>query len=145
LATISPGTLATGMTNHRARTIGDPIAGLLKPPAKVHVVARFSILTIEAVDGFQSFAAKCHVAPGNVLGHLVRFQDVSRLPRRGSYTGCQPAIVGSQIGSPHGRGIGALELVNEMDEPMLIDETIGIGISDDRAAGRPIAHVAGSA
>src|SRR5206468_9970920 len=110
LAQISPGTLSAVMPDHRARSIGDPIAGLLKPPAKVYVVARLSILTIEAVDGFQGFAAKCHVASGNVLGHLVRLQDVSRLPRRGSHTGCQPAIVGSQIGSPDGRGIGALEL-----------------------------------
>src|SRR5438132_4140359 len=54
--------LSAVVPNEGARREGDPAAGLLQPPADVHVIARFTILRVEAVDRLQGFAAEGHVA-----------------------------------------------------------------------------------
>ena len=46
-------------------------AARLQPPAHVHVVACAEVDGIEAADGEQRVAAKCHVAAGHVLGGSV--------------------------------------------------------------------------
>src|SRR5207302_7214347 len=69
------------MPDKRAGSEGNPVAGLLQPPADIDIVACLAILRIETVDRLQGAAAKSHVASGNMLRHLVAFQDMRRLAR----------------------------------------------------------------
>lgn len=125
--------LAAMMPDKRAGRHGNPVAGLLQTPADIDVVPCLAILRIEAIDCFEHLAAKGHVAARNVLGHLIAFQDVHRLPGRRCDAGGQPTIRRSQVWSADRRRPGTFHLINKMGEPIAVHVAIGVGIGDDCA------------
>src|SRR5581483_4386464 len=90
--------LAAMVPDERARCEGDPHSRLLQPPADIHIIARFAVLRVEAVDSLQGLTAKGHIAPRNMLGHLIIKEDMGGLSRRGGDTGRKPAILRRQVG-----------------------------------------------
>src|SRR5712664_37694 len=76
---------AAMMPDNRGWTKSDDAAGLLQAPAKIDIVARFMILGIETPDLLECPAIKRHVTPGNVLGHSVGEQNVTRSSGRGGH------------------------------------------------------------
>src|ERR1051326_705158 len=70
------------MPDDRGWTKRDDIAGLLKAPAKIDIVAGFVVFGIETADIFESPPIKRHIATGDVLGNRVGEQDVTWSPGR---------------------------------------------------------------
>src|SRR5205814_2038541 len=129
------GSLAAMVPNASARCEGDPVASLLQPPAEVHIVPGLAELWIEAVDRLEHLAAEGHVAAGDVLRDLLTLQNVRRLPRRRGDASGQPAVIGSEVGPPDRGRAAALQLIDEVRQPIRIGEAVRVGVSDDLARG----------
>ena len=95
--------------------------------------------------GEKGLSTKGHVAAGNVLRDLVALQDVRRLAGGRGYTGGQPAVLGSEVRSADRRGAAALQLVDEMGQPVRIREAVGVRVGDDVPGGGLQPNVAGGA
>ena len=74
------------MPDNRGGTKGNDEAGLLQAPAKIDIVPGSMILGVEAADLFEGPTVKRHVTTGNVLGHGVGQQNVTRSTGRGGHT-----------------------------------------------------------
>src|SRR2546423_4831098 len=97
------------MPDHRRRTEGDDVAGLLQPPAKIDVVPGFAKIRIEAADRLECPAVEGHVATGNVLSHGVGQEDVTRTARSSCDTGLHPVIRRRREVRPADSGVIATE------------------------------------
>ena len=145
LPQIGAGRLSSLVPDEGPRCERNPMARLLQTPADIDVVAGLEKLRIESIDRFQRFTAECHVAARNMFGHLVALEHMHRLPGGGGDASRDSAIVRRQIRSPDRVCPAALELRNEMREPMRIDEHVRIDVGHDRPARRLQSGVAGDA
>src|SRR4029077_14839754 len=78
LHAISGYCIAAEMPHHGGRAKADDIAGVLKAPADVDVVARGAIDWVETAEPDQRLAAEGHVAAGDVLRDFVAEQYMRR-------------------------------------------------------------------
>src|SRR5579884_3285846 len=138
--------VAAEMPDRRRRAEADDMAGVLKPPADIDVVAGRAIDRVEAAQPEQRVAAEGHVAAGDVLGDLVADQDVGRPPRRHRH-GCrhQGVFRRRKIGPAASGERALLHLADEIGEPVGIGDAVAIGIGDDLAGRRLGADVARNA
>src|SRR5205085_6994242 len=96
----------TVMPDDGRGTEGDLVSGLLDAPAKIDVVAGLVILGIEAADTFKDPAIPRHVAAGDVLGHGVGKEHMTRPAGSGRDTRLHPILRGRRnIRSPNARVI----------------------------------------
>ena len=79
---------------------GDDLSLLLKAPAKVDIITRLPVLGVEAADFVEGPAVERHVAPGNMLSHNIRQQNMAGAAGCGRDAGLLPVLGG-------GRDIGA--------------------------------------
>ena len=63
--------VAAEVPDHGSRTEADFVSFVLQAPANIHVVAGGAKDWIKAIDGFQRFAAECHIAAGDMLGDFI--------------------------------------------------------------------------
>src|SRR6202035_6029475 len=82
LVKVSTYCVTTEMPNYSGRTEANDIAGVLKPPAYVHVIAGRAIDRIETTEPQQRLAGEGHVAAGDVFGDLVADQHMRWTTRR---------------------------------------------------------------
>src|SRR6202040_2447809 len=73
------------MPDNGSGTKGDDESRLLETPAKIDIVAGFMVLGIETADLFERPTVKRHVTTGNVLGHGIGQQNVTRSTGRGGH------------------------------------------------------------
>ena len=138
--------IAAAVPDHGGGVKAERPAALLQPPADVDVVAGDAKLGVEAADRQQPVPAKRHVAPGDVLGHLVGQQHVhGPAGRHGDGFGNQAAAVRRHVG-PAGAGVvGARQRVHQVGEPVRVGAGVVVDVGDDLVAGEPQAGVAGAA
>src|SRR5260221_705246 len=105
---------------------------MLETPAYVHIVAGLEKLGVKAVDRLERLPAERHIAAWDVLGDLVAYQDVGRLPRGGRDARRQPAIFGRQVWPPHRRRAASNQLMDQVDQPVRIGNTVRIGVRNQR-------------
>src|SRR6516225_1794060 len=127
LAQVGARVLPPVMPDESARRDGDPVARLLQAPADIDIVAGLAVLPIEAIDRFQRLPAKSHVAAGNMLGNLVALEDVHWLAGGCRHARRKPTVGRTQVGSADCRRPAALQLADQMSEPVVVHVTIGIG------------------
>src|SRR5260221_4128434 len=78
LAEIGLYRVAAEVPDDGSRAEADSVAGILKTPADVDVVAGGAIDRIEAAEAEQQIAPERHVAAGDMLGDVVAHQHVGR-------------------------------------------------------------------
>src|SRR6266852_4996123 len=77
---------AAMMPNNRGRTESDDATGLLQTPTKIDIVAGLMVFGIKTADLFEGPAVKRHVTAGNVFGHRIGEQNVTRSPGGSGHT-----------------------------------------------------------
>src|ERR1700757_2755774 len=75
----------------RAET--DLVAFVLESPTNIHVISRGAKNRIKSVNGLQSFAAKGHIASGDVFSDFIIQQHMGRRARRHRNAGSDQRIV----------------------------------------------------
>src|SRR5260370_2610190 len=81
------------MPDDGGRAEADDIAGILKTPADVDIIAGRAIDRIEAAQPHQHLAAERHVAARDVLGDFVADQYMRRTTRRDDHRGGDEALL----------------------------------------------------
>src|SRR5260370_26521187 len=81
------------MPDDGGRAEADDIAGILKTPADVDIIAGRAIDRIEAAQPHQHLAAERHVAARDVLGDFVADQYMRRTTRRDGHRGVYEALL----------------------------------------------------
>src|SRR5712691_2949072 len=76
---------AAMMPNNRGGTESDDAACLLQAPAKINIVARFTIFGIKTADLFERPAIKRHVTTWNMFGDRIGEQNVTRSSGRSGH------------------------------------------------------------
>ena len=138
--------VAAEMPDDRRRAEADRVAGILKPPADVDIVAGGAIDRVEPAEAEQGLAAERHVAAGDVLGHLVAEQHVGRAARRHRDRGRDEAVLGRrEIRSAAGAEPARFHPGDEIGQPVGVGDAIAVGIGDDLAGRRLGADIAGDA
>src|SRR6266852_52864 len=77
---------AAMMPNNRGRIESDNATGLLQTPTKIDIVAGLMVFGIKTADLFEGPAVKRHVTAGNVFGHRIGEQNVTRSPGGSGHT-----------------------------------------------------------
>ena len=96
--------IAPVVPNHGSGTKAESPSPLLESPADIHVIAGSIKLRVEPPHGFECRLPEGHVAPGNMLGHLIRYQDMGGAPGRMSHgIGHQRTLRRENIGAAYGR------------------------------------------
>ena len=131
------------MPDDRGRAKGDDVAFLLQTPAKIHVVAGFAILNVEAADGVESPTIKGHVTTRDVLRHRVGQKNMARAARRGGDAGLHPIFRRRRnIRTAHAGVIAAHERADQIIKPVRVGHAVGVGVGKHFALGRGRAGIA---
>ena len=130
----------------RRRAECDHAPRLLKPPAKIHIVARLAVFGVEPAYKVERPTVECHIAAGNVLRHDIREQNMARTARRRRHTSLHPVFRrGRNVRSPHPGEVAAEQRPDQVVEPVGVRHAIAVGINNHIArslAGANIARVA---
>ena len=138
--------VAAEMPDDRRRAEADGMAGILKPPADVDIVAGGAVDRVEPAEAEQGLAAERHVAAGDVLGDLVAEQHMGRAARRHRDRGRDEAVLGRrEIRSAAGAEPARFHRGDEIGQPVGVGDAIAVGVGDDLAGRRLGADIAGDA
>src|SRR5918996_569760 len=78
--------------DNRGRAERDHKTGLLEPPAKIDVIARFTIFGIEAAHALKRPTMERHVTTRNVFGDRVGEQNMAGTARRRCDASLNPVL-----------------------------------------------------
>src|SRR5215472_1678569 len=131
------------MPDHSRRAKANRPPPILQPPTQIDVISRRTKTRVEAVDREKRLSTKCHVAAGNVLGDLVREQDMERITRRRCDAFSDEPVAGwRQIGPANANMCRGVKGCREISQPVAVGEGVVIEISDDAPIARREADVA---
>ncbi len=132
----------TIMPDDRCRAECNDLPGLLKAPAKVHIVACFAVFRIKPSHALKRPTMEGHVAPRNVLGDHVREEHMARAAGRGGDAGLDPLLGGGRyVRSPHPGVIPADQRAYQVIQPVGICHAVRVRIGEDITGGRRRAGV----
>src|SRR5262245_28403035 len=109
------------MPDQGRRVEADAPAALLDPPADIDVVAGDAKARIEAVESQQALPAKSHVATRDVLGLVVREQDMDRATGCIVDAGGERAVAGrGEVWSARRGGVRAPKYRDQVPQPVWV-------------------------
>src|SRR4029450_705871 len=133
---IGPHRVTAMVPDHGSRMESQCPAALLQPPAHVDIVAGNAELRIKPLYGLEGGLPKRHVTSRNVLGLLVREQDVDRATGCVGNTFGDRAVASGRGGGPANCGVGRThESGSKVSKPMGVSVGIVIEIGYDFACG----------
>src|SRR5215470_2001163 len=132
------------MPDHSRRAKANRPPPILQSPTQIDVISRGAKTGVKAVDREERLFAVRHVTARNVLGDLVREQNVERITRRrGDAFSDEPVAGWRQIGTTDANMRRTVKGHRKISQPIAVGEGVVIEISDDVAIARGKADVAG--
>src|SRR5262249_5977419 len=113
------------MPHHSRRAKANRPPPILQSPTQIHVISRGAKTGVEAVDREERLFTVHHVAARNVLGNLIREQDVERITRRrGDAFGDEPVAGWRQIGTTDANVHRAVKGHRKISQPIAVGKGV---------------------
>ena len=143
LIKVSTHCITTEVPDYSGRAEANNIAGVLKAPAYIHIIAGRAVDRIETAEPQQCLAGECHVAARNVFGDLVADQHMCWT------TGCdrddrrdEGVLRWREIGTAASGEIVRLHFGDEIGQPIGVGDAVAVGVSDNITGRRLGADIA---